>query len=350
MDEININGKVIGKGKLPYFIAEIGSNHNGDMELCKTMIDAAIECGVDAVKFQSWSKSTLISKSEYSRNTEYSDKKKHFGTLEEMVEKYQFTEEQHKEIYDYCQEKNITFLSTCFSKNEADLLESFNVPLFKIASMDVNNLPLLEHVAKKGKPVILSTGMATLGEIENAIKTLADNGSGPIVLLHCVAIYPPKCETINLKNIVSFGQIFDLPIGFSDHTVGTSIPISAIALGACVIEKHFTIDKELDGWDHAISADPKDMSTIVKDGKEVFLSLGTSRRIVSTDEIEKSKAFRRSAVLTRYMKEGDILSSEDIDFKRPGTGIKPDEFKYLVGRKLKRDIQADMDLAWDDLV
>ncbi|KAF1076907.1 N-acetylneuraminate synthase family protein [Methanogenium sp. MK-MG] len=349
METINIDGKIIGKGKLPYFIAEIGANHNGDMNLCKKMIDAAIACDADAVKFQSWTKSSLISKAEYARNTQYSDTKKHFGSLEAMVEKYQFTSDQHKEIASYCKNAGITFLSSCFSEGEVDLLDSLNMPVFKIASMDINNLPLLEYIAGKGKPVILSTGMASFGEIEAAVDTLRSHGSGPIAILHCVSIYPPDFETINLRNISTLETAFDVPVGFSDHTLGTAIPIAAIALGACIIEKHFTLDKNLPGWDHAISADPLEMERIVNEGKNVFFSLGSYTRIVGIDEIEKSKKFRRSLVLKRNMKKGEVLSQKDIDFKRPGTGIRPDETKYVIGRTLDEDIEADIELNWVNL-
>ncbi|QSZ67865.1 polysaccharide biosynthesis protein [Methanofollis aquaemaris] len=349
METIDIDGKIVGKGKVPYFIAEIGSNHNGDMDLCKKMIDAAIACGADAVKFQSWTKSSLISKAEYARNTEYSDKKKHFGSLEAMVEKYQFTTDQHKEIISYCKSAGITFLSSCFSNSEVDLLVSLDVPVFKIASMDINNLPFLEYVASKGRPVILSTGMASLGEIETAIATLRSSGSGSIALLHCVSIYPPNFETINLRNISTLEMAFDMPVGFSDHTLGTAIPTAAIALGACIIEKHFTLDKNLLGWDHAISADPVEMKRIVQDGKEVFLSLGNTLRSVSDAELEKRKKFRRSVVLKRNMKKGEIIDRNDIDFKRPGTGIGPEEIKYLIDRSLSEDVEADVELKWSDI-
>lgn len=349
METINIDGKIIGKGKTPYFIAEIGSNHNGDMDLCKRMIDAAITCGADAVKFQSWTKASLISRAEYSRNTEYSDKKKHFGSLEAMVEKYQFTQEQHEEIALYCENAGITFLSSCFSNAEVDLLDSLDVPVFKIASMDINNLPLLEYVATKGKPVILSTGMATLGEVETAVATLRSFGAGPVALLHCVSIYPPDLRTINLRNILTLELAFDVPVGFSDHTLGTAIPIAAIALGACIIEKHFTLDKNLPGWDHAISADPVEMKKIVQEGKEAYLALGSTMRVVGNDEIEKRTKFRRSVVLKKRMKKGERINRSDIDFKRPGTGISPAEIRYVIGRRLSRDMEPDVELKWSDV-
>lgn len=348
--KLNLNGRSIGLGEPPYFIAEIGSNHNGDMRLCKKLIDSAKSCGVDAVKFQSWSKSSLISRADYARNTQYADKKGHFGTLEEMVERYQLTPKQHREVASYCRTKGIVFLSSCFSSEEVDLLESLDVPGFKIASMDINHLPFLEYVASKGRPVVLSTGMATLGEIEKALLILQRGGSGPVALLHCVSIYPPVYDTINLRNIATLQQAFDVPVGFSDHTLGTAIPLAAIACGACIIEKHFTLDKDMEGWDHATSADPPEMKVIVREGRNVFAALGSTVRTVSKAEVEKRKKFRRRLVVKHAMKKGEKLQLKDIEFKRPGTGIHPDELAYVVGRSLARDVAPDDELEWSDLV
>ena len=347
---LNLNGRLIGPGQPPYFIADIGANHNGDMDLCMKLIDSAKSCGVDAVKFQSWSESSLISRAEYARNTQYSDKKRHFGTLQEMVERYQLTPEQHRQVASYCGTAGVTFLSSCFSPEEVDLLDSLDVCAFKIASMDINHLPLLEYAASKGKPMILSTGMATLGEVERALLTLAKGGAGCVALLHCVSIYPPDYETINLRNIGTMQRAFDAPVGFSDHTLGTAIPLAAIACGACVIEKHFTLDKTMEGWDHAISADPLDMQAVVRDGRNVFAALGSTVRTVSQAEAEKRKQFRRRLVAKRAMKRGERLGPEDLDFKRPGTGIHPHEVPYVTGRSLARDVAPDDELEWSDLV
>jgi N,N'-diacetyllegionaminate synthase len=350
MEKLNLGNRMVGPGEPPYIIAEIGSNHNGDMDLCRRLIDSAKSCGADAVKFQSWSESSLVSKAEYERNTSYSDRKKHFGSLAEMVEKYQLTPEQHREIAKYCRQHGITFLSSCFSPEEVDLLDELNVPAFKIASMDINNLALLRYVAARKRGVVLSTGMSTLGEIEQAIQTLHDAGSGPIALLHCISIYPPAMETINLRNIATLQTAFDVPVGFSDHSIGTAIPLAAIALGACIIEKHFTLDKDLPGWDHAISADPGELATIAVEGRNVFLALGSRVRTVTLAEVEKRRKFRRRAILARPMKAGETVNISDLKFLRPGTGIRPDEISYIVGRTVKSDLEADHELEWLDLV
>lgn len=350
MEKLNLAGRMVGPGEPPYIIAEIGSNHNGDMDLCRLLIDSAISCGADAVKFQSWSKSSLVSKAEYGRNTSYSDKNKHFGSLEEMVEKYQLTPEQHAEIVEYCHTRGVAFLSSCFSPSEVDMLDELEVPAFKQASMDINNLPLLEYLGSRHRPVILSTGMATLGEVERAIQVLRDSGSGSIALLHCISIYPPRMEDIHLRNISTLQTAFDLPVGFSDHSIGTSIPLAAIALGACIIEKHFTLNKNLPGWDHAISADPAELTTIAREGRDIFVALGGYVRTVNPAEMEKRKKFRRRAILTRAVRAGQVLHSEDVKFQRPGNGIGPDQLLQVVGRTVKSDLESDHELDWSDLV
>lgn len=349
MNTINLGPAEVGDGHPPFVIAEIGSNHNGDMDLCRKIIDAAVEAGADAVKFQSWTEDSLVSEEEYHRNTEYSDKKKHFGTLREMVRAYQFTPEQHHDIQQYCRQKDITFCSSVFSKREADLLEEMDVPFYKIASMDVNNLPLLTYVAAKHRPIILSTGMATLGEVEQAVRTIEEAGNDQIVLLHCVSIYPPDLDQVHLRNIDTLHAAFGYPVGFSDHTLGTSVPLAAIARGACVIEKHFTIDKELPGWDHAISADPAEMKHLVEEGHNVFRALGSTRRTVSPAEMEKQVQFRRSAIARRALRPGEALTQADVTFKRPGDGIAPGDFARAEGRVLQRGVKEGHVIRWEDL-
>ena len=220
-------------------------------------------------------------------------------------------EDQHRELKRYCDDIGIEFCSTPFSKEEVNLLEEMKVPFYKIASMDINNLSLLGHVARKQKPILLSTGMATLAEIENAVRTIEAEGNSQIILLHCIAIYPPAYEDINLNNIPMLRQTFGFPVGFSDHTIGISIPLASVALGSCVIEKHFTLDKDLPGWDHEISADPSEMKTIVLEAKNVCKALGSCRRIVSGAELEKRKKFRRGAGVTKCIERGKTIISSN---------------------------------------
>ena len=336
---------------IPYVIAEIGANHNGDMDLARRMIDSAKSCGCDAVKFQSWTPDSLVSQEEYDRNKQYNDSpKKHFGSLKDMVEKYYLREEQHWELKRYCNDIGIEFCSTPFSKEEANLLEEMKVPFYKIASMDINNLSFLGHVARKQKPILLSTGMATIAEIENALGTIESEGNFQIILLHCIAIYPPAYENINLNNIPMLRQTFGFPVGLSDHTIGISIPLAAVALGSCVIEKHFTLDKDMPGWDHEVSANPEEMKVIVEGSRNITKALGAFRRTVSQAEEEKKLKFRRSIVAAVHLKKGHEIASNDLAFKRPGIGIPPDRSDYVIGRKLNKDINADELIMWDDFI
>ena len=337
----------------PYIIAEIGANHNGDMELAKKMIISAKNSGADCAKFQSWTAESIIAKEEYERNQSYSDGdggKKHFGSLKEMVTKYQLTDKDHKELKEFCDYHEIDFCSTPFSEKEADLLNSLDIPFFKVASMDINNERLLRHVAKFKKPIIISTGMSTMGEIDWAVKTIEDEGNFEIIILHCISIYPPQFKDINLNNILMLQQTFKYPIGFSDHSIGSAIPIASVALGACLIEKHFTLDKNMPGWDHKISADPKELLEICKESKAIQKSMGVFQRIVSKNEEGKKLKFRRSIVTNRDLKKGETISKEDITHKRPGTGISPNNEEFIIGRTLNKNLPYDTLIKPSDLV
>ncbi|MDQ3030783.1 MAG: N-acetylneuraminate synthase family protein [Myxococcota bacterium] len=349
MTTIRFGDRPVGSGHTPYVIAEIGANHNGDMDLCRRTIDAAKACGADAAKFQSWSTSSILSQREFDNNPTYSDKKRHFGSLREMVEAYQLTPAQHHEVKAYCDEVGIHFMSSAFSPQEVDLLHSLEVPAFKIASMDVTHLPLLKHIGRKRRPVILSTGMAELGEIERAIGTLEDAGASAVVVLHCISVYPAPPSIMNMRNIATFARVFDRLVGFSDHTLGVTMPIVAATLGACVIEKHFTLDKGLPGWDHHMSADPSELKALVDGARDAQAALGSAQRVVGDAEMAKRMAFRRRVVARHPMKAGAVLREEDLDFKRPGNGIGPDELAYIVGRTLARDVEYDEWLEWEDV-
>ena len=346
--EVKFGDRVVGDSQPPYIIAEIGSNHNGDIELAKTLIEAAHRSGADAVKFQSWSAQSLISKGEYEANTDYADKKRHFGSLKEMVEEYQLTHSQHHELADYCRSLGVDFMSSAFAPAEVDLLVELGVPAIKIASMDVTHLPLLEYAAKSGKPLILSTGLSSIDEIAQAVRTIRENGCEQLVLLHCISIYPPEMEDVRLKNIPMLQEVFELPVGFSDHTMGTAIPLASVALGACLIEKHFTIDQEMEGWDHWISATPEQMEVLARESKNIHTAIGSKRRIVSEAEMAKRMKFRRCIVAKRDLKAGHVLTINDLDYKRPGDGIHPPEYRYLVGRKLRADVPGDHKFDWSD--
>lgn len=337
----------------PYIIAELGSNHNGDMELAKKMIIEAKEAGADCVKFQSWSKESIFANKKYEDNyfiaDDYRDRTDY--TLEEIVDSYSISEDELLDMKKFADEIEIDCTSTPFNKKEADfLVEKLETPFIKVASMDLNNYPFLEYLAKKGKPMIISTGLSELYEIDKAVKTIENVGNTNIVILHCVSTYPPIDTDVNLNNIKSLMTTYpDYPIGFSDHTLGTAIPLASVALGVSLIEKHFTLDKNMEGWDHKVSATKDEMKEIVENSTRVSEALG-SFRITATESEEKKREFRRSITLTRKIKQGEIIKIEDLDYKRPGGGFDPGMTEYLVGRTVNKDLKFDHILTTEDII
>lgn len=322
-----------------YVIAEIGANHNGDMELARQSIRAAHEAGADAAKFQSWD-TGLFARGFY---------EEHPG-LEEQVAAYAVAGSQMAELAAYCRETGIDFASTPFSKREMAELDALDPPFIKIASMDLNNDHLLADAAATGRTIVLSTGMSQMGEIEHALETLEGRGHTDTILLHCIALYPPPGdEYVNLRNMEMLRETFGYPVGFSDHTKGIEITLAAIALGAVVIEKHFTLDKNMEGWDHAVSADPAELAVITSAARRIPTALGSRRRIVSDNERNQGRVMRRSIVAARDLPVGHVLTLEDMDFRRPGTGIAPNDAGRLVGRELLRAYTADQLLSEDDI-
>ena len=336
----------------PYIIAELGANHNGDMELAKKMITAAKACGADCVKFQSWTKDSIFARQVYEENYFLNDdyRQRDDFSLEEIVDEFSISETELLQMKAFCEEVDIDFASTPFSEKEVDfLVNELKASFIKVASMDLTNIPFLEYIASKNLPVVLSTGMSYLSEVDEAIRALNNAGCEDIVLLHCVSLYPPEDEQVNLNNIDLLRDVYKYPTGFSDHTVGITAPIMAVAKGACLIEKHFTLDKTMFGWDHAISADEVELKAIVEGAKRGYKMLGSYDRIVS-ENANRKDAFRRSIVVTRNIKKGEKLRREDLEFKRPGTGIEPKDMPKIIGRVTARDMQFDEVLNYQDLV
>jgi sialic acid synthase SpsE len=345
--------KTISNFSTPYIIAELGSNHNGDMELAKRLILAAKEAGADCVKFQSWSKDSIFAGVKYEDNffiaDDYRDRTDY--TLEEIVEQYSISEAELLAMKDFSTDIGIDCTSTPFSKQEADfLVNELKSPFIKVASMDLNNHPFLEYLAGKGLPIIISTGLSELHEIDKAIRVIEEAGNTKICILHCVSTYPPVDSDVNLNNITTLMNSYpNYPIGFSDHTIGIEIPLASVALGACLIEKHFTLDKSMEGWDHKVSATKEELKAIVTGAKRINDALG-SFRITATESPEKKAEFRRSIVLKKAMKKGEAISFEDIDYKRPGTGLKPDMTEFIVGMKINKNLDYDHLLLKEDLL
>ncbi len=326
------------------YIAEIGANHNGKFGLAKKLIFEAKKAGADYVKFQSWTKETVFSKVKYEENfflkDDYRNSKN--SSLEQVVEKYSISEANTIKLNDYAKSLKIELISTPFSKREVDFLVNvIKVPLIKVASMDLNNYPFLEYVGKKKKPIILSVGMANLQEIDKAISTIEATGNHDIIILHCVSIYPAPAEKINLKRIKTLQKLYPYPIGYSDHSIGEQMAIGAVAMGSCIIEKHFTLDKNMEGWDHKISADPKELSELIKKCSDVNIALG-SERITRVETQSRVQEFRRSIVAARDIKAGEKFTKEMLDFKRPGRGLAPEMIDTIIGKVSKNNIPFDV--------
>ncbi|MBT6774383.1 hypothetical protein HOA91_03355 [Candidatus Woesearchaeota archaeon] len=358
---VKIKNKEIKNFGEPFIIAEIGSNHNGNLELAKQLIDKAVEVGADSVKFQAFD-TNLFSEACYEGDErrlklmEESSSLQRFFTdvhpeLKREMQEYMASKELLSEAKRYCDEKNIIFSCTPLDRNAVDfLVDELGMDFIKVASMDLNNYDFLDYLARKNKPIIISTGMASFHEIIKAVDTIVKTGNDQLVLLHCVSTYPPKNENINLNNLDLFRRNFPFPIGWSDHTIGNTISLASVAKGACVIEKHFTLDKNLPGWDHKVSATPEELMIIVNNSKEIWKSLGSHQRILPQDEIDKRALFRRSIVANRDMTAGEIISEEDLALKRPGIGIQPSEINFVVGRKLKTELKVDDLVSFADLV
>lgn len=327
----------------PYLIAEIGSNHNGDMDLCRKIIDSAKTAGADCVKFQFFSSNSIFSKKVYEDNYFIADdyRNRTDYTLKEIVEAYSIKKNQLIEMKSYSKKLGLDFLVTPFSKEEADILvNEIGVDFIKIASMDCNNYDFIEYIGKKNLPTILSTGLCDLDEINKAVKAFEKSGNKDLILLHCVSIYPPKDKETNLNRIKTLKDLYGYPVGFSDHSKGAELPIASVALGVKVIEKHFTTDKKMKGWDHHMSIDAEDLSLISKGTKRVFEALGSSK-IFRVESKERVDSFRRSVVARVNIQKEQIITEEMLDVKRPGTGLPPDQLKNIVGKKAKRNISQD---------
>ena len=327
------SGKVIGDYLRPYVVAEVNSSHNGDVEVAKQMIDAAAAAGCDCVKFQSWSAESLYSATYYKANP----------ISKRIVKKFALTQEQLRDMAAYSRSKGIDFSSTPYSREEVDwLVDECQAPFIKVASMDLNNYMYLRYIAKKGVPIVLSTGMSEMEEIRKAVRTIEEAGNKQICLLHCISIYPPEFDTIHLQNIVGLREAFPAYlIGFSDHSHGVEMAVAATALGAALIEKHLTMDRTKIGMDNQMATEPEEMKQMVDCCIRTQIAMGSKERVVREAEQEQMKKMRRSVIVTRDMKAGEMLRLEDLDAKRPGTGIPADRIETLVGKTLMVDKEAD---------
>lgn len=325
-----------------FIITEAGVNHNGSLEIAKKMVKVAKECGADAIKFQTFKAENVISKiapkAEYQKQTTSTDE-----SQLEMVKKLELSFDDFKELKDYCDKIRITFMSTPFDFESIKFLDSIGLEIFKIPSGEITNLPYLEKVGKLGKKIILSTGMADLGEIEDALDILTQSGTPRenITVLHCNTEYPTPYEDVNLLAMVTIKEAFKIKVGYSDHTLGIEIPITAVTLGATVIEKHFTLDKNMPGPDHKASLEPEELKAMITAIRNIEKALGDGIKKPSPSELKNKPIARKSIVAKRDIRKGEIFTEENITIKRPGTGISPMRWYEILGTKAQRDYKED---------
>jgi N,N'-diacetyllegionaminate synthase len=323
-------------------IAEAGVNHNGSISTAKKMIDVAAEAGADYVKFQTFTAETLVTadaeKAKYQQNLTDNNESQF-----DMIKKLELDLDAHEELIRYCNEKGIQFLSTAFDLASIDLLQELCIPLFKIPSGEITNLPYLRRIGGIPKPIILSTGMATMKEIRDALKILEESGSprDKIIVLHCNTEYPTPMGDVNLKAMLTIRNELSVQVGYSDHTLGIEIPVAAVAMGATVIEKHFTLDHNLKGPDHCSSLEPKELKAMVQAIRNIEKAMGDGIKQPSSSETKNIPIARKSIVAAKKIETGEIFSEENLEVKRPGTGISPMEWDAYIGKYADKDYQTD---------
>ncbi|MBT4605191.1 N-acylneuraminate-9-phosphate synthase [archaeon] len=328
-----------GKGDSPFFIVELSNNHNGEVNRAKKMIKFAADSGADAVKLQSWSKTSLSSKKAYENNPK----------LAAQNERVSLSKEQFKELKEYADHHHIMLTTSVFSEEETDMAVELGMKFLKFASLDLTNLPLLTYVAKKGLPLFLSVGMSSIAEIETAINTIYATGNKQLVLMHCISNYPTEDNDINLNMIKTLKETFQIPIGFSDHTIGHPACIAATTLGACAIEKHVKLMDGVACREKFFALPITEIKDLVDNCKRIPYMLEGKGLYISPAQLHQRKRMRRS-VITKYpLQKGQTITKENITFKRPGTGISPDKLQFVLGRKLKKDIGEDEMILWEDL-
>jgi N,N'-diacetyllegionaminate synthase len=330
-----------------FIIAEAGVNHKGSLDLAKKLIDVAAQAGADAVKFQTFKADKVISvfapKAEYQKQPSSAHE-----TQLEMVKKLELGETAHKELISYCRSQNIIFLSSPFDLESIDLLQKLGLEIFKIPSGEITNLPYLRKIGGLEKRVILSTGMANLGEIEDALDVLIAAGTNidKITILHCNTEYPTPMLDVNLRAMLTIARAFSVRVGYSDHTLGIEVPIAAVAMGASVIEKHFTLDKHMEGPDHRASLEPDELKAMVKAIRDIEKVLGNGIKKPSPSELKNKPIARKSIVAAKNIHKGELFTEDNLAVKRPGTGISPMRWDEVVGRRAVRDFQIDEEIRW----
>jgi N-acetylneuraminate synthase/N,N'-diacetyllegionaminate synthase len=346
---IDIAGRKIGYGCPVYVIAEAGVNHNGDLKTAKRLIDEARACGADCVKFQTFRAENVVTRKAPKAKYQLDTTDRAESQLD-MLRKLQLKPGDYEALKAHAENANITFLSTPYNFEDIDLLESVGIPAYKVASGQVVELPFLRKISMTGKPVLLSTGMATLAEIDEALRTILKEGNEQVVLLQCTTNYPSRMQDANLRVMETFRVAFGVMAGYSDHTVGDETAIAAVALGALVVEKHFTLDKNMAGPDHSSSATPGELKSLVEKIRSVETALGSARKEPTEIERENATGMRRSIVACRDIRRGETITEDNITFKRPASGLSPSLYDAVIGKRAAIDISADELLQMDMIV
>jgi pseudaminic acid synthase len=346
MTSVSIGARAVGGGAPCYIVAEAGSNHDRKLDQAFRLIDVAAEAGADAVKFQTFSAEKIQART--ADRARYLDTLVEGGrSMQDLFRDLELPHEWHGKLAERARERGLDFLSTPFDEEAVDLLVSVGVPAIKIASFELWHLPLIRHAARAGKPLILSTGMAQLGDIEDALAAARGEGNERIVLLHCAIGYPPAWEDLNLRAIPAMAAAFRVPVGYSDHSSGHTADVAAVALGAAVIEKHFTIDTSLPGPDHSFALDPNELAAMVRAIRETEASLGTGEKRRAAAEDELYRVARRSLFAAVDIPKGTVITREMIAVLRPGTGLAPRYLDVVVGRAARADIRANDPITWE---
>lgn len=348
MPAIDIEGRAIGDGRPCFVIAEAGVNHNGELARARELVSVAAHAGADAIKFQTFSAERLATatapKASYQLARTERDE-----TARQMLQHLELSADDHRALMDDCRDQGIVFLSSVFDEGSADMLDTLDVAAFKVPSGEITNLPFLAHLASKGKPLIVSTGMATLEEVDAALRTIAERATVPVVLLHCVSLYPSPASGTNLRAMATMRERFHVPVGYSDHTVGIEVALAAVALGACVIEKHFTTDRGLPGPDHAASLEPAELEAMVAGIRSVEAALGDGVKRPLAAEAETAVVARKSIVAAADIAAGEVIARGALALKRPGTGLPPSRLEWAIGRRARVAIPEGTVLTEDML-
>lgn len=345
---VNIEGRAVGPDRACYLVAEAGVNHNGRLDLALELVDAAADAGADAVKFQAFEPASLLAaevpKAAYQAETTGSA-----GDQRAMLEKLVLGPDEHRAVRDRCRERGVTWLCTPYDRGSTDLLQELEVPAYKVASTDTTNTPFLSYLAGKGRPVILSTGMCDLADVERAVRAVESVDERPgLIILHCLSEYPAPPGQLNLRAMATLRSAFGHPTGFSDHTAGVGAAPWAVALGACLIEKHFTLDRSMEGPDHRASIEPDGLAELVREVRRVETALGDGVKRVMPAERDNRTVMQKSLVLRRKIAREETVTAEDLACKRPGTGLPPTWWDRVAGRTAARDLSPDRPLQIAD--